>query len=500
MTAPRTGVLGALLAGALLSASPHGVRAQVAPAADTATTAPEEWRDAWGQPKNFGLAAAETYMGNFLPWLFNETVPSRVDLLISQLSPRSWWRNIRNGWEWDDNSFQVNQFAHPFQGGIYYNSARSNGFSYWTSLAFALAGSFDWECCGETHLMSINDWANTSLGGAAVGEMLYRTSSMVLDNEARGGERVAREAVAFLLAPTRGFTRLVTGNAGRVYENPLHPSDRIPNRLEAAFSSGVRGGASWRTARGGTLRGDVPSHGFLDVKLVAGDLATLDRQVPFDYIDVHAQINLIKGRGLGRLGIQGNLWHWDLDESERFVSKVLLTQDFEYENNTAFEQGGQGVGLSYFMRAQPSESVTIRGSIGPTWLIMGGVQSELAFLAQVQGIREGFREYDFGMGPGLRMGLDVTRDGRRMLEGSYRLEHMHTLNGSTVEGLGSSHRIQVVRVRGVLPFDWHGIGVGAEYEYFKRRSDFDIADVGLVVQRAYNWQAFVTWNPLRRLR
>jgi len=471
-----------------------------APASAQAIAAPDsaqEWRDAWGQPKNFGLAAAEAYMGNFLPWLFNETVPSRVDLLISQLSPRSWWRNIRNGWEWDDNSFQVNLFAHPFQGGIYYNSARSNGFSYWTSLAFALAGSFNWECCGETHLMSINDWANTSLGGAAVGEMLYRTSSMVLDNQARGGERVARETLGFLLAPTRGFTRLVSGNTMRVYENPLNPSDRIPDRMEAVLTAGVRGGSSWRVARGGSLRGDVPSHGFLEVKLVAGDLATLDRQVPFDYIDVHTQINLIKGRGLGRLGIQGNLWHWDLSEGDHTVSKLVLTQNFEYENNVAFEQGGQGIGLSYFVRTSPTERIAISGTAGPTWMILGGVQSELAFLAQVEGIRERFREYDFGIGPGFGATVEVTRDGRRALEGSYRIQQLNTLNGSTAEGLGSSHRIQVLRVRGVLPIGLHGFSAGAEYEYYHRRSDFEIADVRLVKQRTQSWQAFVTWNPLR---
>jgi len=465
-------------------------------ASDTSEEEQEEWQDAWGQRKNFGLAAAETYMGNFLPWVFNETVPSRVDLRISQLSPRSWWRNIRNGWEWDDNSFQVNHFAHPFQGGIYYNSARSNGYSYWTSLVFALAGSFNWECCGETHFMSINDWANTSLGGAAVGEMLYRTSSLILDNQARGGERIAREAAAFLLTPTRGFTRLATGNIGRVYANPEHPSDHIPDRLEAVVSSGVRGGRSIRSARG-TLRADVPSHAFIDVNLVGGDLATLDRQVPFDYIDAAVTLNFIRGRGLGRLNIHGNLRHWDLGQSERSTQRLVLMQDFEYENNIAFEEGGQAVGLRYFHARRLSDRFAFAASVGPTWTILGGLQSELAFLAEVEGIRERFREYDFGIGPGLRAEYEVTRDGRRMLQGSYRLKQLHTLNGSAGEGFGSVHRIQVLRVRAVLPFDVYGFSLGADYELFHRRSDFDLVDVGLVRQRSQNWQAFVTWNPLR---
>ena len=36
-----------------------------------------------------------------------------------------------------------------------------------------------------------------------------------------------------------------------------------------------------------------------------------------------------------------------------------------------------------------------------------------------------------------------------------------------------------------------------DYEYFHRRSDFEIGDVGVVRQRAQQWKAFVTWNPLR---
>ena len=117
-------------------------RSEPEPVAPAGPVAPQEdvWRDAWGQPKNFGLAAVTGYLGNFLPWVFNEVVPGRAELKISQISPRSWWRNIEHGFEWDDNAFQVNHFAHPFQGGIYYNAGRSNGFGYWTSLAFATAG------------------------------------------------------------------------------------------------------------------------------------------------------------------------------------------------------------------------------------------------------------------------------------------------------------------------------------------------------------------------
>jgi len=464
--------------------------------------APEEERqevptDPWGQRRNLGLAIFEAYMGNFIPWAFNELNGARAELLISQISPRSWWHNIEEGWKWDDNSFQVNFFSHPFQGSIYYTSARANGYSYWTGLLFALGGSFNWECCGETHLMSVNDWVNTSIGGAAVGETLFRASSLILDNQATGTERITREIGAFLLTPTRGFTRLVTGNSTRVFDNPENPSDHIPNFLEAFLSGGVRGGDSFREGQGGRLDEEVPVHGYFNVELTAGNLTELERQQPFDFVHTVLQVNLVRGRALGRFEIRGNLWHRDLSRSDQSVSKLVLLQDFDYENNTVFEAGGQSVSLTYYGERRFGDGSGFAWNAAGTWTILGGVKSELAFLADVEGIRERFREYDFGLGPGFRGGFVYVRDGRRMLDTHYRVHYLATLNGSELEGQESNHVIQSLRVRGIVPFMYKGFSAGAEYNYFWRRSDFDIAEIGVVNQRAHMWQAFLTWYPVR---
>ena len=40
---------------------------------------------------------------------------------------KSWRKNLRLGWEWDEDSFQTNMFGHPYHGGLYFNAARSNG-------------------------------------------------------------------------------------------------------------------------------------------------------------------------------------------------------------------------------------------------------------------------------------------------------------------------------------------------------------------------------------
>lgn len=499
-----------LVPGAAPQAIPAADGVEVAgPAADHASEAPdstgdgaparqeERWTDPWGQPRNLGMAIFTAYMGNFIPWAFNEVVPSRQELKISQISPRSWWRNIEAGWKWDDNAFQVNFFAHPFQGNIYHTAARSNGYGYWTGLLFALAGSFHWECCGETHFMSVNDWVNTAVGGAAVGEMMYRASSLVLDNEARGRGRVGREVAGFLLTPTRGFTRLVSGNASRVYDNPEHPSDHVPDHLEMVVSGGMRGADTWRTGRGGRLDENVPNHGYVNVEFVAGELTELDRQQPFDYMRALVQVNFVRGRQLGRIIIRGNLWHHEIARSDGGVSMLAAIQDFDYENNTVFEYGGQGATFLYLRQSRLSPRTAIDTKVGATWMLLGGVKSELAFLADVEGIRERFREYDFGLGPGFRVGGTLRRDGRRVLEAEYKFQYMKTLNGSTYEGQGSDHRIQNLVARGILPWNLLGISVGAQYNYFRRHTDFEIAEIGVVEQRAHEWQVFGSWYPNR---
>jgi hypothetical protein len=457
------------------------------------------WTDAWGQEKNFGLAVVEAYLGNFLPWVFNEVVPGRAQLKISQISPRSWLNNLEHGWEWDDNAFQVNHFAHPFQGNIYYNSARSNGYTYWASLLFATAGSFHWECCGETHFMSVNDWYNTSIGGAAVGEMLYRTSSMVLDNTATGSERAWREVGAFLMNPTRGFTRLVTGNASRVYANPEHPSDRIPDRLENQLSFGVRKATSERRAGEIEVADAGEAHAFFDLQLISGSLLDLDRQKPFDFFTLATQINLRQEKGLGKLQIRGNLWHKDLGRTENSVSKLILVQDFDYENNEAFEFGGQGASLMYLKRTERSERTSFVWNAAATWMFMGGVNSEFAILADVAGIRERLREYDFGTGLGARLGFQFLRDGYRWIDGSYRIQHLYTLNGSNFNGRDSNHIVQMLRLRAVFPLGYKRFGAGAEYELFLRDSSFESDQFGKIEQRVPRWQIFFTWNPTRNV-
>ena len=168
----------AMFRAAMKRSAALGVAVQSAPAVEY---------DAWGARRNFGLAVGEVAMVNAFVWAFNEYIRGAS---FTQVNPRSWLENLKTGFEYDDNHFDNNQFAHPFHGSLYYGAGRSNGLGYWESAPLAIMGSFFWECCGETHVPAINDWIATSIGGTAMGEMTYRASSAFLDNEATGAGRI----------------------------------------------------------------------------------------------------------------------------------------------------------------------------------------------------------------------------------------------------------------------------------------------------------------------
>lgn len=131
------------------------------------------------------------------PWLAGAEVVAE-DLLFhvltrylikedyAQISWSSIKNNFKTGLLWDNDKFETNLFSHPYQGNLYYSSARSNGLNFWESAPYALLGSSIWEWFMETQPASINDIMSTTFGGMALGETTYRLSSLVLNGQARG--------------------------------------------------------------------------------------------------------------------------------------------------------------------------------------------------------------------------------------------------------------------------------------------------------------------------
>jgi hypothetical protein len=448
--------------------------------------------DAWGARRSFALAAGEVIFINQVVWAYNEYIRGAN---FTQVNPRSWYENIKNGWEYDDNHFNNNNFAHPYHGSTYFNSGRSNGYGYWPSLGFAMAGSFMWECCGETHPPAINDWINTGIGGSVIGEMLYRVGSTVLDNESTGTERILREGGNFLLNPVRGVNRLFSGRAGEVGPNP---EERRPDRLANTLTAGARVIESKTTSSDGEFFEESDYTGFFEVDYSYGDGWLPRRQNAFEYFIFNLQVNFGDKQSIGRLQIRGNLYSKPLKTSEKVDHTFAVLQNFDYVNNNAVEFGGQAFSAAVLSRWQLSNKLQLRTQVDVTALLLGAVNSEYAFVAELPD-RERLREYDYGPGLGGRASGLLFLNGRQIAALHYRMQWIHTLNGSVVnfeDGSGSSdadHIIQTLALRGRVPIS-STFGIGADAVFYVRDSFFTFELFDDIQQRVPQVRLYGTWD------
>ena len=144
---------------------------------------------------------------------------------FADISPATWTFNIKYGWEWDKDRFGMNFIAHPYSGTLYYNAARSNGYTYFQSIPFVIGGSLMWEYFGENTQPSYNDIINTSVNGVFLGEIFYRLSTDILDDRTRGAERIFREIGAAIVSPSAAFNRLMQGKTWRTTHKEVYQKE-----------------------------------------------------------------------------------------------------------------------------------------------------------------------------------------------------------------------------------------------------------------------------------
>ncbi len=442
--------------------------------------------DAWGVAPNAVLATTLVILQNIVSNVFNEYV---IQGDISQINPDSWLHNIKQGFSWDDNHFSTNFLAHPYQGSVYYNAARANGFNYWESLPFTALGSFTWECCGETHLMSLNDFGNTTFGGAMLGEMFYRLSSTILDNESEGSERAWREAGALALNPGRGVTRLITGRAFEQGENPTDPLDYRGSGVFNTFNGGFR-----MVGEGESLDfASDKAHFFVEMDLTYGNLFNMERNKPFDFFTLQVQLNFRDKKPLGLIQGRGTLHNFDLGRSETRQQMFSIAHYFDYIDNNAYEFGGQSVGFIYLSNwiRSPRTRIVVAADIHA--MIMGGINTEYSEFAEIPGVRERDREYDFGSGLGSWLQFRVVRDGYQIVDLGYRVNWLHTLNGTNVGGQDTDHIIQQANARLGWPLgsSW---GVAVEGSVFLRNSYYEEPEFEDIRQRNPELKIFGSWT------
>jgi hypothetical protein len=363
--------------------------------------------------------------------------------------PDTWWANVSGGVEWDKNDIRVNALEHPWAGAMYFNVGRSNGLGFWGAAPVAVFGSLFWELFGEANKPAANDLFFTSLSGIAMGEPLYRLSLMVLDNEARGLDRVWREATVMLVNPGFGLDRLSKGDT---WHRRGNMPGRWPDALRGRVALGARRLPSASPSR---LAGETA--GTATFGLRYGDPFDGAPVRPFSSFTASVELMPKSSDFLTQLGTRGILTTFGRREGPtNRVTGLFFDFDYRWDRVLAFSE--QSIGLGTMTRHGEGR-----------WRFYTDLSAEaVPIAATIERSSEPSvgRIYDFGSGVGGRVAGRIERDALPVLQASYRAYWLGTLNG-----VSSSKLVQIAALGASVPVAGD-FSVGASWWVYLQRSSY----------------------------
>jgi len=260
----------------------------------------------------------------------------------AKVSTADWKNNLKKGPEWDVDGFGINFIGHPHTGSFYFNVARSNGYSYWQSLPFAIQGSLAWEYLGENTRPSWNDLINTPVSGMFLGEIFYRLSSNVLDDRTRGSQRAFREIVAGIINPTRALNRLTQGKMFRVTNKEVYQKQP----LNITLSGGLHK-VNDKVSNDNKF-GTGSSNAMLNMQLDYGDPFETVRRKPFDLFRLRVELSYGTDRNLlDHVNGYGLLAGRNPKHDKLLVG---IFQHYDYWRNSIFQVASLGFGGALIAR------------------------------------------------------------------------------------------------------------------------------------------------------
>ena len=335
------------------------------------------------------------------------------------------WDHLREErWVHDRDPFNVNQFAHPYQGATMYGFPRANGQGFWTSLIYSDLGSFTWEIAGETTPPSINDLITTGQAGSLLGETLFRLSDLVYKDNP-GKHHFWHNLLADVLSPPHALNRQAFGER---YQN------EFPDSAPAT---------SWQLRLGATV--DALAHDYsqpstLLNRHVAGEYwmsyglpgkPGYDYDRPLDYFDFQASVLastsnpienvMLRGLLLGRKTAAGSSARgiWGLYGSYDYISPFL----FRVSSTAASIGTTQQVWLAPGLALQGSSLAGVGyGAAGTTTVVPSTPTSEEV------------RDYHFGVTPQGLLALRLIAGNRLSIDADGREYYVSGLGSDDVHG------------------------------------------------------------------
>lgn len=300
----------------------------------------------------------------------------------SHVTLHSIGRNFRSGFVWDNDLFFINQLGHPFQGGLNFNAARSNGFSFAQSVPFTVAGSLAWEFLGETERPSINDVITTTFAGTLFGEGSYRLAKLALDDGDTGGRRILREATAAFLNPLQGLHRLLSGRMWKVKRNGASYSSA---EAEEESCCTVTLSDRYIVAADGESHGS--HHPFVTISAAYGETADGESHAtPYDFLAVDGALAFGGGQPvIPRLMVTTRLCSTPVLTKKKTDGELGLYQFYMYEDTRLGdslrgpfpfgETASIGPGLIVKSR-QASSRLTVEQRLFGRGVILGSAESD----------------------------------------------------------------------------------------------------------------------------
>lgn len=363
----------------------------------------------------------------------------------AQITPSSMWFNLTNPWVFDEDGFLVNQIGHPYQGALYFTSARSSDLGFWTSAAYTFAGSLLWEYIWETERPSINDQITTAIGGVLVGEVLHRLALATLWY---GGDQPSfwRKLGAFVLEPMGVLNRQALG-----FE---HTIERPPNYF--GYLSLGYGYFVTRDFEDDDRQFSNKLRLATAVTYGLPNDPTFTPDAPFEHFDIALDVDLSLDEITASIYAHGLLYgkRYDVDFMEGLWG-VFVGQTFFSFGDIKLGSFDIGMGTTSQMDLGRNSFLQFTGRIGIAPLSGGGQRSTV-----------GFRDYKFG--PGLAQSIEVIlgkRDLGMLKLTSRSVEIADGAFEGEIDIISANTLAAVVRV-------WRNHTLGLELDGFLARREF----------------------------
>jgi len=332
----------------------------------------------------------------------------------------SWGHNLKAGfpwgpgWEWSQNSFGKSFLLYPYNGSEYFNSARANGYTFWESVPFTMFGSYIWNIFGKTEVPKREDLINTTFTGVFLGEILYRFSSNVLDDQSTGTERIFRELAAGLINPVRFTSRFLQGKMFNVTSEEENQKEPLDIKLAT--------GTHWINNSSSFGTGSITE--LLNFNFDYGNPFEKISRKPYDYFTLSGDLNFGVGRKIVDAVNGYGILTGKNSQYGNFETLAGIFQYYDYFDNKTFELGTVGFGGGIISKVKLGGNNNLYTNFHLALVPFAG-NSRLAGPDTSQ-----FRDYDFGGGTQAMLKTTINLGGWVNLSITGYYYWMHTYVGT----------------------------------------------------------------------